>query len=706
MLETKDHIPNAAERVATLRERLLARKDPEEIQFQRVNAVVAARSLRASEGEPSWQVRRGRLTRDRLAAARFDFDRLEPLAGRIRLGHRNATEDEYREALRYLQGGPFPPGQTGHCELHVAPVFAGGIDGLRGDVRSRLENASGQSADTYRSFLDALDGLSGMIANAAEDVAAVAGDAHEVAASCRQIDHGPPGSFRDAIQVLWFIDLAVMHGEDVGLVVPGHIDRALYPFYHADLERGALTRDEALLLIEGLYLLINEYIPDGLAMSVMVGGRDADGRDVANDLSYLCLEALRRTNFIYPTVGVCWHEGTPAGLVELAVELIGHGYPTPAFFGDETIQRGLKALGVPTAQACHYINSTCVEITPATASNVWVASPYFPTCRILLDEIAAQVESGAPAETFEGFRQGYYARLAHWIARAVEAENDSRRQRLDCGRKPLQSVFTRDCVERGRDIDDGGALYNWVECSFVGLANLADSFHVIREEVFNRERLSLAELKAVLDANFEGHESTRRRFLEGYPKYGQDRPEVDGLFGETIEFLRAECAKHRMQPDGSPFVPGAFCWIMHEILGRDCGATPDGRKAGVPFADGCGPAQGREANGPTAAILSTTSWEHSPMIGGLAYNMKFNTRFFDSPKGFEALRDLILTFLRRGGFETQINVVDAETLKEAREHPEDHRDLMVRIGGYADYFTRLSPEMQDEIIMRTEFAGV
>jgi formate C-acetyltransferase len=143
---------------------------------------------------------------------------------------------------------------------------------------------------------------------------------------------------------------------------------------------------------------------------------------------------------------------------------------------------------------------------------------------------------------------------------------------------------------------------------------------------------------------------------------------------------------------------------MHEVLGSQCGATPDGRKAGAAFADGCGPAQGRERHGPTAAILSTTSWDHAPMIGGLAYNMKFSSSLFRGPEGYAGLRDLVLTFLRRGGFETQINVVDLETLENARKHPDDYRDLMVRIGGYADYFTRLSPAMQDEIILRTEFA--
>jgi formate C-acetyltransferase len=494
-----------------------------------------------------------------------------------------------------------------------------------------------------------------------------------------------------------------MDADYAGLVVPGHLDRTLHPFYETERATGTLSDEDALLLIECLYLLVNEYIPDGLAMSVMVGGRDADGNDLTNPLSYLCLEALRRTNLIYPTVGVCWHEGTPADLVELAVDLIGKGNPNPAFFGDETIQRGLRELGVPGGESCRYINSTCVEITPSGASNVWVASPYFPTCRILLDEIADQVASGSPSPSFETFREQYLARLAVHIGEAAAHQNILRHDRQQYGRKPLQSVFTRDCLERGRDIDDGGALYNWVECSFVGLANLTDSFHVIREEVFEQKRLSLADLKAVLDANFDANEEIRRRFLDHYPKYGQDCTQLDALFAETIEFVREECAKHRMVPDNSPFVPGAFCWIMHEVLGRECGATPDGRKAGTPFADGCGPAQGREKRGPTAAILSTTSWDHSPMIGGLAYNMKFNARLFRSAEGYACLRDLVLTFLRRGGFETQINVVNLETLKKAREHPEEYRDLVVRIGGYCDYFTRLSPEMQDEIILRTEF---
>jgi formate C-acetyltransferase len=194
------------------------------------------------------------------------------------------------------------------------------------------------------------------------------------------------------------------------------------------------------------------------------------------------------------------------------------------------------------------------------------------------------------------------------------------------------------------------------------------------------------------------------RLLNGQPKYGNDCAQVDALVARTAAFCQAQCGTHKIWPDDSPFVPGAFCWIMHEVLGRQTGATPDGRKAGFPFADGGGPAQGRERLGPTAAILSTTSWDHSPMIGGLAYNMKFNSALLEGVAARDRLRDLVITYLRRGGFETQINVVDRSTLLAAREHPEQYRDLAVRIGGYVDYFTRLSSEMQEEVLMRTEFA--
>ena len=710
---------NADERIAQLRKRVLARKDSDAMRRAMANPVVDARSLRASEEIESWTIRRGWLTRDRLKAMRFAIDDLELLAGRLDLVDTtspDATPPEEADAAReYLSQYRIDlPGQTGHCELDLDAVMRVGIDGVAAGIRARMDGS--ESDRVYPSFLDALDGLSAMIEHAGEAVEAAMSGASDtrreelraIAESCRRVAHVAPTSFRDAIQLLWLVILGVMHADRAWLVAPGHLDRTLWPFYAADIEQGMLTSDEALVLIECLYLLVNEYIPDGLAIPVMVGGRDAEGRDVSNPLSTLCLEALRRTKLIYPAVGLCWHDdtpsaGTPPDLTELVVDLMGNGYPTPALFGDATIQRGLRDLGVPPEEACRYMNSTCVEITPSGASNVWVASPYYNTCGSLLEEIAAQAE--VPAPTFDAFLTQYHARLAAAVAEGVAEQNVARRERQQYARRPLQSVFTRDCIMRGRDIEDGGARYNWVECSFIGLANLADALYVIREEVYGQGRMSLATMKAVLDVNFEGFESARQRFLNGYPTYGQGDGDVDGLMGDMVQFVAETCAGFAMEPDGSPYVPGAFAWIMHERLGRETGATPDGRSAGFPFADGCGPAQGRESCGPTAAVLSVTSWAHSPMIGGLAYNLKFNSSLFRSQEGFDSLETLLLTYLRRGGFEAQVNVVDAETLKAARATPELYRDLVVRIGGYCDYFTRLSLEMQDELILRTEFDG-
>jgi trans-4-hydroxy-L-proline dehydratase len=705
-------------RILSLRTRVLATKDPTALARLRDTAVVDGRSLRASQQEVSWTVRRGMLTRDRLAAMRFEVDELEFLVGRLRPVE--AGPDEEEAARAFL--GEYEldlPGQTGHCELDLASLMQLGITGLARSIEeawaakgdARAGHLHEQEGEAYRSFLLALGGLSAMIEGAAEMVRVESRTAaperqaelQALAEACSRVACEAPATFLEAVQLLWFVLVGVMHADRAWLVVPGHLDRTLWPFYQADTASGVLTRAEALRLIEQLYLLVNAYIPDGLAMSVMVGGRDAEGRDVTNELSYLCLEALRRTKMIYPTVGVCWHEGTPQALVDLTVELMGQGYPTPAFFGDATIQRGLAALGVPVDEACRYINSTCVEITPSGASNVWVASPYYNTCGLLLDEIAAQAQ--APAGSFSDFAGAYQRRLAAAVAEGVAQQNAFRLERQERMRRPLQSVFTRDCVAAGQDIEEGGARYNWVECSFIGLANLADALYVIREEVFQQERLTLAQLKAILDADFEGLEATRQRFLNGYPKYGQGHAEVDGLLGEIIGFVTETCAGFSMAPDGSPYVPGAFAWVMHEQLGRQTGATPDGRRAGFPFADGCGPAQGRETCGPTAAVLSVTGWDHSRMIGGLAYNLKFNSSLFASADGYAGLKALILTYLRRGGFEVQVNVVDAETLKAARQNPEAYRDLIVRIGGYADYFTRLSPEMQDELILRTSFGA-
>lgn len=698
----------ATERIAELRRRCLDRKCKTLFPAQVI--VEAAKCFSSSSADESPQRRAGLRVKHVLGEMQFSLDELELFIGRPCREREDQLASQLPEAQQVCQRF-VPPGQTGHCELDLSALFTLGIDGLRGNLSALAKSATGERADTYTSFLDAMDGLSRMIETAAEtaEAAMKAADEHRraelsvMSGVCRRIAHLPPASFREAIQLLSLVNFAVL-ADMVLLVGPGRLDRSLWRYYQADVQAGKLTRDEALQFIECLYLLVNETVVDGLAIAVMVGGRDEAGRDTTNELSYLSLEALRRTKLVYPTVGVCWHEGTPRELSDLAIELIAEGYTTPAFFNDDVIQRGLAKLGVPSEDRCRYINSTCVEITPCGASNVWVASPYYNLCGLLLEEIQA-VSDNPPAE-FEAFLRGYFDRVNRAIREAVAVQNQFRRERRDHGRKPLQSVFTRDCVARGLDIDAGGATYNWIECSFVGMANLADSLTVLRGELFDARSTTWPEFLVLLQSDFKNNEAARLRFLHDYPKYGQGNEAVDALLGQIASTVIGLCSMYRVRPDDSPYVPGSFCWIMHEMLGRDTGATPDGRHAGAPFADGGGPAQGRETLGPTAAILSTTSWDHSPMIGGLAYNMKFNASLFHTPATRDTLRGLVLTYLRLGGFETQINVVSRETLLAARADPEAYRDLVVRIGGYCDYFTRLSPQMQEEVLLRTEFGSL
>lgn len=438
-------------------------------------------------------------------------------------------------------------------------------------------------------------------------------------------------------------------------------------------------------------MALESRLPEFAAKTLEVSLRDRAESNV---------EALKICRLTYPSVGICVNENTPHDLMQLATEIIAEGIPNPAFFNDGVIRRSMERYGVPASESGDYINSTCVEITPCGASAVYVASPYYNLCGILLDVLDR--EYGSFAELFQAFR----IKLAAKIQQGVEEQNMCRRERAAHMRRPLQSVFTRDCIERGKDIEEGGAKYNWVECSFVGLANLVDSLTVIRHEVFEKKSISLGELRRLCEADYAENESLRLKFLNQYPKYGQNSPDVDRLIPEVIDFISAECGRYRMLPDGSHYIPGTFCWEMHQRLGAETEATPDGRRAGFPFADGAGPAQGREKFGPTSAVHSVCSWSHESLLGGSAFNMKFGKDVLSAPEGREKLIALIKNFIREGGFQTQINVVDRETLVAADKNPDAYPDLVVRIGGYTDYFSRLSEGMRKEVLLRMQYEEI
>ena len=672
--------------------------------------LIDAEAWRQHTDDEDWLLWRARQTAARLAAIPIEVSTGERVVGRPEL--RPATVDEagaIERAEQVLETvPPFPGGDAGHFHPDYEKLFRLGIGGLRAEIRDRLAAAaSAEQRVFYQACGVAVQGLARYalrVAEACEQSARAGGgaaDHRELARLCRRLASEPPATFHEAIQLMFLTLVGLWFGEDHSLTTPGRMDQTLRPFYEADLAAGRLTRQEAVELICCLYIQLNMVLPSGYAVSVIVGGRDRHGRDATCELTYLCLVARRMTHLAYPTVGLAWHQGTPPELTEFACRLISTGLGDPAFFNDDLIVSGLRELGVSDADSYNYMNSTCVEIKVVGAANIWIASPYVNCPRALLETIDAVVDGVLPAPAdFAGFNALVEDHLRAFVRSAVEELECTWRQRAQTGCFPLASCFTDDCLATGVDIDRGGARYNWVENSFVGLANLVDGLMAVRRLVYETEELTLASLRAALRADFRDREPLRQRILNRLPSYGNDDDEVDALAVQWAHFLQEITASHTV--GSHPYVPGFFCWVMHKRFGAVTGATPDGRKAGFPLADGAGAAQGRERRGPTASVRSTTKWDHRKALGGLVHNIKISQRALTSDDDLRALQGLIETYLNRGGFQMQVNVVSSDVLRSAQEHPEEYADLLVRVAGYSDYFVRLDPELQADLIARTE----
>ena len=669
-------------------------------------------------------VRRARTKAYILAHARPTIDPDELLAGKPDPSPLTEAEQAELKMHRATTARAMPNlgGQASHMAIDYEKLLRLGVSGVQAQVcslRSGLNPelpADLEKDEFYQACLDALDGLvtfSEHYADEAERQAGACADPArqrellELARICRKVPHQPAGTFYEALQSVHFVTYCLE-----GLYQLGRPDRYLIDLYRRDLRRGTLTPEFAQELIDCLCILFNEYIPKSLAVGLMVGGADAMGHDVTNELTYLFVESIGHTRMIYPGVGLCVTDDTPKELLKRAAELLGEGLSHPALFNDRVITQGLIQYGLPPAEACQYIHSTCVEITPCSSSAVWVASPYINLVQLLLDLFGIEPlgrdsrnlgDSGnldAAFPTYHSLIAAYRSHLADKVLQEAVVQNRLQLERHHHGGDPLVSCFVNDCLSRGKDVDQGGARYNWIMPSFVGLANLADALTAIRTLVYDEHSLSLDELAEALRANFDGRESLRQRLLNRAPKYGNDLEDVDALVTEVSGWIQDEVRKHRTFR-GDRFIPSLFCWIMHEREGSITAASPDGRPCGFPLGDGSGPAQGREKKGPTASILSSTKWDHAPFIGGIAVNLKFGKKMFTG-ESLPKMLDLMQTFMQRGGFELQINVVDRDTLLKARQNPEAYRDLVVRIGGYSDYFVNLPPAMQEEVILRTE----
>ena len=660
--------------------------------------IIDARTWLSRDQDEDWLIWKARKCSQRLAHMRLSNLPGERIVGRPELGRRRATEEmEYAQLESVFESIPKSPGgDNGHFQPNFEKLLHLGIGGMIDEIDQLMEEAqSAEKRTFYESCRIVLRALSGYALRVAENSD---GEARRI---CRRIALKPPQTFHEGLQLLFLTLIGLWFGEDHHLTCPGRLDRLLFSLYESDLYSGKITREDALELLSCLYIQCNMILYPGSAIAVMVGGRDADGLDVTNELSYLCIVARKVTGLVYPTIGVAWNKKTPDDFMNFACRVIATGIGDPAFFNDPLISEGLQDHGVSFCDSVNYMNSTCVEIKPVGAANIWVTAPYFNLPKALLDVVKSVSAGRLPhPATFAEFKGLVQNRISLEVSGAAADLDRVWHQRAHTGCAPLASCFIEDCLERGLDFDRGGARYNWVENSFVGLANLVDSLGTIKHLVYEKNELSLLQIHEMVDQNFQGFEKVQYQIQNEMPKYGNNDPEVDLEAVAWTEFLCNTTESCSVGPHR--YVPGFFCWITHEKMGADTGATPDGRFGGFPLSDGAGAAQGREKNGPTASILSTTRWSHRRALGGLVHNLKLSKNTFHSEKGQTGLKSLIQTYLLRGGFEIQVNMVSSEELKQAQKHPDQYQDLLVRVAGYSDYFVHLNKNMQSELIARTE----
>jgi pyruvate-formate lyase len=495
-----------------------------------------------------------------------------------------------------------------------------------------------------------------------------------------------------------------------------------------------MTKAQALELLECLWLKLAEsnivsmevltYAHNGYPfwIQVPIGGQTADGYDATNDLSYLLLDVSSNMQLHEPTVSARIHKRTPDKFLMKCCEAIkNHGGGHPALFNDEVIIPSQLAYvpGMTKEDAYNYCIIGCSEIVFTGKGTEGIAQHAISLGRVV--ELMLQGKSpvtGLPLASgpgdmlkwrgFDDVMLAFSEQVRLWSRVSflqslpvIEAHNRYR----PC---PYLSSLTRDCISRGRSYYDGGAVYGnrMANICIVGIATLANSLAAVRKLVFDNKVITMTQLKQALETNFEDASTIptgpaiREMCLHG-PKYGNDDPYVDNLAKDCLNLLLKELRKYQTLPgqgQGATIAPVA----AHMTYGLLCGATPDGRKAGTPLSDACSPAQGTDVNGPTATIKSVSNLEHINLVQGTIFNMKMHPGPLETHAGMSKWANLVRTYFDLGGWEIQFNVVSAETLREAQKHPEDYKDLVVRVVGYSAFFVELEKAVQDDIIARTE----
>ena len=546
-----------------------------------------------------------------------------------------------------------------------------------------------------------------------------------IAEVCARVPARAPRDFWEALQAYWFVHLGVtteLNPWDA--YCPGKLDQHLEPFYRQGLADGSLTREAAEELLQCFWIKFNNQpAPPKVGVTaaesgtytdfaqINLGGVREDGSDGVSEVTYLLLDVIEEMRLLQPSASIQVSKKNPDRFIQRAARIIRTGFGQPSVFNSDLIVQELVRMGKSVADARQGGSSGCVEVGAFGKEN-YNLTGYFNLPKVL--ELAYHdgrdprtgrqlgPHTGDPARfaSYEELFGAFETQLAYFID--VKVRGNSVIERLYAAYLPVPflSLLTDDCIASGRDYHDGGARYNTSYIQGVGLGTISDSLAALKYHVFDRRTLGMDELLTALEHDFAGQERLRQLLLNRTPKYGNDDDYADGEMRAVFEtYYRT--VEGRPNTKGGQYHINLLPTTCHVYFGSVCGATPDGRREGAPLSEGISPVQGADRCGPTAALKSAAKMDHV-LTGGTLLNQKFTPSLLEGETGLARLTDLIRAYFRLDGHHIQFNVVDAATLRAAQAHPEEHRDLIVRVAGYSDYFCDLSTALQDEIIARSE----
>lgn len=616
----------------------------------------------------------------------------------------------------------------GHIICDFPMVLARGLGDIRREAADRAAAEPGN--DFYAASLICMDAViayvcryEGVVRSMESDPACAperAAELERLAGVLAHVATDPARDLYDALQLVWLVELCLQHESNASSFSLGRADQYLLPYYRATmaaLAEAGVPDDEAAArvreLIQCFYLKTNTLVAIRstesasffagfpIGFNLVVGGVDGNGQDCTNELSLLLLDIQKDTRLPQPNLSLRMHANTPAELLRKAAEVIRLGDGVPQVFNDEANVLAFVNRGVSLEDARDYAVVGCVELSiPGRMYGLHDIS-MFNMMRCF--EVTLE-EHPEGFETYEALEAAVRDTIDRYVALMVEGCNACDEAHRETSPTPFLSTLVNDSLAKGRDITAGGARYNPSGVQGVGTANLADSLEVMRKVLFEERSMTYDELRAVLarDWRGEGDEVVRQRFINRYPKYGNDVDEVDQIGARFLSHYGHEVAKYA-NPRGGMFQPGSYTVSAHVPLGAVVGATPDGRRAGEQLADGgLSPMVGRDKNGPTASLRSVSKLDNALNSNGSLLNVKFSPATLAGDRGIDKLAAYLRAFSRLKIQHIQFNVVDRATLLDAQEHPENYQSLVVRVAGYSAMFVELSRAIQDDIINRTE----